>query len=243
MQDTASPLPGAGHAPINTSGSIRVAPTLRGSVTSSHGLSMEQLVAIKFAADESTLYANHGFAKGGVGYVVATGAARAGISRLPQTAHKSSRGGSSVGGSVRAMSASAGYGSRATSAATGHQQGQPFSSTTFSASGLVSNAGAATINGSETILSEAAGSSPISAKEWEKGASHAYDFTAATRRTRVHDMTVTKSGRFSGISFYENDPAEIKRHLDIVNALDQVRWPWGLVCCAHVQKRQISCIL
>jgi len=57
-------------------------------------------------------------------------------------------------------------------------------------------------------------------KPWEREVPHPADFQSATRRTRIHD--VPAASKWSSISFYETDPDEIRRHIDIVNALDEV---------------------
>ncbi|KAF5832637.1 hypothetical protein DUNSADRAFT_11423 [Dunaliella salina] len=57
-------------------------------------------------------------------------------------------------------------------------------------------------------------------KPWECEVPHPADFQSATRRTRIHD--VPAGSKWSSISFYETDPDEIRRHIDIVNALNEV---------------------
>jgi len=221
--------PMAGTAPADTAGaSIAAAATAAGprSTQAAQNLStvgssvtMDELVEIKFAADDYKLYPNHGFARGGVGHLVATGGARAGINRLPQMSRKPARGG--------ARSFSAAPSTRPTSVSTYTVlRGQP--APTLNTQGGSSGAAA---SGSETTVSVPPSlRSTATAKPWEKGVPHASDFVSTSRSTRIYD--VPAASKWSGLSFYENDPAEIKRHLDIMGALDQLH-----VATKHEEKQ------
>jgi hypothetical protein len=176
-------------------------------------LTLEQMVRIKIAADASTLYPNHGFARGGIGTLLATGSARGGISRLPH-AQKALRGTTTVrslsAGSATSLSrpSSVQADSRPSLNATA---GSHFSTTitpgTPPATALQQQEQQA---GSRTARTSAWGSDvalspqrpdPVTAKEWEKGVPHPSNFQSATRRSRPHD--VPPASRWAGISFYE----------------------------------------
>mmetsp|Transcript_5319 Transcript_5319/g.11626 ORF Transcript_5319/g.11626 Transcript_5319/m.11626 type:complete len:444 (-) Transcript_5319:174-1505(-) len=71
------------------------------------------------------------------------------------------------------------------------------------------------------VLGGTAGVPEAARHEWERGAVvHPADFVPAARRARAHD--VRPASKWAGISFYENNPDEVKRHLDIVNTMDQI---------------------
>ena len=59
-----------------------------------------------------------------------------------------------------------------------------------------------------------------SGREWEVG-NHPRNFQSSARSARIHD--VPAASKWASISFYENDPAEIKRHMDIMDLLDRMR--------------------
>ncbi|KAJ9529625.1 hypothetical protein QJQ45_014391 [Haematococcus lacustris] len=223
----------------------------------STGLTLAEMVRVKLAAssDAATFYPNHGFGRGGVGTLVATGSARSGLSRLPH-AHKSSYGTTTT----RALSAG--------SATSLRSQGlnpppyllqpppgaqdplHPPLGAAAAAEGGPTALGRVGAGDSAEVHRSAAASACYStglshtpsvfasprtttrpqscpsamaagAKPWEQGGvAHPASFQPATRRSRIHD--VPRASRWAAISFYETDPAEIKRHIDIVEALEQL---------------------
>jgi hypothetical protein len=179
----------------------------------SNPLTLEQMVRIKIAADAGTLYPNHGFARGGIGTLLATGSARGGISRLPH-AQKAPRGTTTV------RSLSAGSATSLSRPSSVQAASRPSLNTTgshFSTTITPGSTAAATQavqpdeqGGSRTARTSAWGSDaapspqrpdPVTAKEWEKKVPHPCNFQSATRRSRPHD--VHPASRWAGISYYE----------------------------------------
>lgn len=74
-----------------------------------------------------------------------------------------------------------------------------------------------------TVSSDRSSAPDVTCKEWEKGVFHPANFQTATRRARPHD--VRPASKWAGISYYECNPKEIRKHLDVMYEMDQ----------AHVQ--------
>lgn len=189
-----------------------------GQLYASMPVTMDDLVEIKHASDDYRLYPNHGFAKGGVGHLIATGGARSGLNRLPQVARRSARGG------LRSFSAAPSSRSAPISTYT-VSRGQPVPTLHLQTSSTGSGGAkyapdAETLHTGTFISQPASARTSAAAKPWEKNVPHASDFVTTTRSSRIYD--VPSASKWSGLSFYENNPEEIKRHLDIINALDQL---------------------
>lgn len=190
--------------------------------------SLEQLMITKYSSNPSTMYPAHGFARGGIGTFVATGAARSGINQLPQSVrHARSQSAGPAGRAATANSATALLGtSRPASGATsrytlssGHEAGATGAggtaaaaashwSATFTATGgarnSISFSGSPDLDeeGGPEAAAQAAALQQVVAKEWEKGGvAHLADFQTATRRSRIHD--VPGASKWAGLSFYE----------------------------------------
>jgi hypothetical protein len=103
--------------------------------------SMRELVALKLTHDQATLLAAHGFAKGGIGCFLSSGAARSGIARLPRSSLTS---GSMTSRTTRALSAGSAANSRRLSqfhgrgVASGSSSTWPLHTQSSSQSGLFS---------------------------------------------------------------------------------------------------------
>lgn len=195
------------------------------------------LLDAKHTHDEETYYSSHGSGRGGIGLLVATGGARAGVKRLPlqsntrvlaQSARTSASRGSEQGSTGRPRNLSnTGRSASARSA--------PVGTSTFTATARgLQSAGSgdgmdyADWEGSFRPTSSLMASTKrgwsatpaVARHEWEKTYPHPSNFQTSTRQTRIHD--VDKASKWASISFFENDPQEIKRHLNICNILDQI---------------------
>ena len=58
--------------------------------------------------------------------------------------------------------------------------------------------------------------------EWERGVAHPYNFVTTARQTKTED--VRAASKWATMSFFENNPQEVKRHMDIMNLVDQAHY-------------------
>jgi hypothetical protein len=76
----------------------------------------------------------------------------------------------------------------------------------------------ADVAAASVIVGAGAGLPPEARHDWERGVAHPQNFVSTARQTRIDD--VRPASKWSGISFYENSPKEIKRHMDIMGIVD-----------------------
>lgn len=58
--------------------------------------------------------------------------------------------------------------------------------------------------------------------EWERVVAHPYDFVSTARQTKTDD--VRPASKWAAVSFFENDPQEVKRHMEIMDVVDKVHY-------------------
>ena len=58
--------------------------------------------------------------------------------------------------------------------------------------------------------------------EWERGVAHPYNFVTTARQTRTDD--VRPASKWAAVSFFENDPETVKRHLDIIESVEKAHY-------------------
>ncbi len=159
--------------------------------------------------------------RGGIGIFLSTGAARGSLSRLPEArkatkAWQQSEGGS-FSGSTRPPSNCSGGSCPPRGGATQAQQ--------LDVGSLAAAAAASVVVGGGACLPEEA------KREWERVVAHPHNFVATGRQTRTED--VRPASMWSAVSFFENHPAEVKRHMDIMGIMDQ----------AHYEVRAVDLVL
>ncbi len=192
---------------------------------------LQQLVAMKLSNRPEVMYPAHGFGRGGIGVFLATGASRAGTAKLPQ-ARKAGA------GTITARTLSAGSATNTSIS----QRPWTTSTTTFSDAASrqqqqrASTAATTTLSRGSTRGSGQSAATSGMGKPWEQVVPHPHNFMPAARSARTHD--VPPGHRWAAMSFYENDPAEIKRHLDITGQLDQLHASGKLEEHAQDQRRR-----
>ncbi|KAG2425734.1 hypothetical protein HYH02_014951 [Chlamydomonas schloesseri] len=160
----------------------------------SPNLLQTDLLTIKHTSDPALLFPSHAYGRGGVGHFLCTGHSRAGIHRLPQAASKAA----SLSLTARGRASSS----------------RSRRSTTDSADGLDPNANGSSISGFSLIGSDPAAIGATRA--WEAGSvAHASNFVAACRSVRPSD--VPRGSKWAAVSFFENDPREVARHMQVLD--------------------------
>ncbi len=159
------------------------------------------LLNTKTSTDATSFFPSQAAVRGGIGLVVATGSARGSITRLPE-AQKAQR---------AWQAADSRPGSMGSSLRSSLQPPPPPESVE-----------AAAVAAASVIVGAGAGLPKEARKEWERGVPHPRNFVSAGRRTLITDVPV--ASKWAGISFFENDPAEVKRHLDIMQMMDNAHY-------------------
>jgi hypothetical protein len=188
-------------------------------------------------------YGDHAFAKGGIGALVATGTARAGLIRLQQRAEAAKKllgaGASQKPPSIRTarpMAASASASSHAPlnttvssavstrsisashhSIAASRASFSPAATTPRACSVSPPTLGTAAL--ASVVVGGAAGLPESARHEWQVGVPHPTNFVTMARSSRVSDMR--PGSRWAGLSYYETSRDEVKRHLEINHILEQ----------------------
>ncbi|KAG2444271.1 hypothetical protein HXX76_001028 [Chlamydomonas incerta] len=152
------------------------------------------LLTIKHTSDPALLFPSHAYGRGGVGHFLCTGHSRAGIHRLPQAASKAA----SLSLTARGRA------------------GSSRSRGSESADGL--DPAAVTGNGSSISGFSLISSDPAAigaTRAWEAGTvAHASNFVSACRSVRPTD--VPRGSKWAAVSFFENDPKEVSRHMQVL---------------------------
>ena len=94
----------------------------------------------------------------------------------------------------------------------------------FDVGSLAAAAAASVVVGGGALVPEEA------KREWERGVAHPYNFVTTARQTRIDD--VRPASKWAAVSFFENNPKEVKRHMDIMSHVDR----------AHYDVRPRGCI-
>ncbi|KAG1675668.1 hypothetical protein FOA52_002377 [Chlamydomonas sp. UWO 241] len=176
------------------------------------------LLQTKGSHDPHVLYPNHAKCRGGIGTLVATGVARGGVAGLPGRAHAARALGANrstpLGSPGRPACASR---AAALFATLGHPHTAPTGAVPNSTSAWRSTLSLADNNAvraaavAAVALGPGTGLPQEAQTEWTTGVPHQRPFTATTRSTRVEDCP--KASKWSGLSFYACDPAQVENHL------------------------------
>ncbi|GIL67545.1 hypothetical protein Vafri_20905 [Volvox africanus] len=154
------------------------------------------LLTIKHTQDPATLFPSHAFGRGGVGHFLCTGHSRVGLHRLPQAASQPA----SLSVTARRR--------LGTSRSMGEE------SSTSGGSAVPSAASATSLSGFSLISSD-----PVSigaTRAWETGGvQHTHNFIASSRTVRPQD--IPKASKWAAISYFENNPKEVARHMAIMD--------------------------
>lgn len=166
------------------------------------------LLQTKQATDANTFFPSHAFARGGIGILVSTGSARGSLRRLPQ-ANKTCK---TLAGSMRPGNSFRNASRPSTC---------PTLSTFNGSGGFLAGdvAGVASAAAASVLLGPATGVPDVAKHEWERVVPHPANFVTTARQSRVGD--VRPASKWAALSLYETDPGVVKRHLDIVDLMDQ----------------------
>ncbi|KXZ46357.1 hypothetical protein GPECTOR_44g35 [Gonium pectorale] len=158
------------------------------------------LLTIKHASDPTLLFPSQAFGRGGVGQFLCTGQSRVGLHRLPQASSQAASLSLTARGRLdSSRSLGSGGGGSAppeTGSAASHQ--------------------GSSLTGFSLISAD-----PMSVgatRAWEAGtAQHTHNFVASSRTVRPRDQP--GGSKWAAVSFYENDPREVARHMAIMDVV------------------------
>lgn len=168
-----------------------------------------KLMKTRDSSKPPTFYPSHAAARGGIGVLVSSGTARAGVSRLPQAA-KARRASNFNWLQNRSSSASSTRAPlREDSNTTSYYMGEGTAKAPSSVSDSEQLAVAA--NG---VWGGGKGVPDVAKRDWEKGAGHAYPFCAAGRRVTTDDLR--PGSKWATISYFETSVHEVKRHMEML---------------------------
>ncbi|EFJ43636.1 hypothetical protein VOLCADRAFT_119015 [Volvox carteri f. nagariensis] len=153
------------------------------------------LLTVKHTQDPTMLFPSHAFGRGGVGHFLCTGHSRVGLHRLPQASQQPA---SLSVTARRRLGSSRSMGEESSGA---------------SASGGSASGAATSLSGFSLISSD-----PVSVgatRAWETGGvQHTHNFVSSSRTVRPQD--VPSASKWAAISYFENDPKEVARHMAIM---------------------------
>ncbi|KAG1680632.1 hypothetical protein FOA52_015081 [Chlamydomonas sp. UWO 241] len=195
-----------------------------------------QLAATKAAANEEVFFPHHAHGRGGIGHLVSTGSARAGIIRLQQRAAAAKALGATAtlaptkrGDDPRAVTLSLASTPRGggSGGAASVDEPLPFwrtssrPSTATSCATGVSSAVLGDAAAMSAVVGGGAGVPALAKRLWEAPVPHPHDFISSARGARTGD--VLPGSRWVALSYYETDVVEVKRHLEAHQYVEAVR--------------------
>lgn len=172
------------------------------------------LINTKSSTKDGRLLPSQACTRGGIGVFLSTGSARGSLSRLPEalkTTRSWQRAEASLAASSRPHSVE-----RSSHASRRASTGASFAPSSYDVSSLAAAAAASVVVGGGALVPEEA------KREWERSVAHPYNFVTTARQTRIDD--VRPASKWAAVSFFENNPKEVKRHMDIMSHVDRAHY-------------------